>query len=76
MTIDLVCVTCGHPMAAHNLGTCPNGGRASEGFILMDSHALDDVPPARRALERARLAQARHDRRMDVQLPLSSDGAF
>ncbi len=30
----------------------------------------------RRALERARLAQQQHDRRVDVQLGLSSDGAF
>lgn len=74
--IDIVCIGCGHAKAAHNLGTgCADGGR-SPGFMLMDTHALDKVPPARRALERARLAQMRHERRVDVQLGLSSDGAF
>ncbi len=99
--IDLVCIRCGFPQAAHNLGRrcptvsclCTNGveriesrdGHYAEreciacqspGFMLMDSHALEDVPPARRALERARIAQMKHDRRVDVQLGLSSDGAF
>ncbi len=76
--IDLVCVDCGYPLAAHNMGRwCPVPGlgeiRAS---VLIDSHALDDVPPARRALERTRLAQMKHDRRVDVQLGLSTDAAF
>jgi hypothetical protein len=62
-------------MAAHTLSNCPNQ-QVSEGFILMDSHALDDTPPARRALERARLAQERYERRIDVQLSLSSVRAF
>lgn len=75
MTIDLYCVSCGSVMAAHTLGNCPNQ-QISEGFILLDSHALDDTPPARRALERARLAQERHDHRLDVQLSLSSVRAF
>ncbi len=74
--IDLVCIRCGFPQAAHGLGRTCNDGAISPGFILMDSHALDDVPPAMRALHRARLAQMEHDRRVDVQLGLSSDGAF
>jgi hypothetical protein len=77
VSIDLVCIRCGFPQAAHTFGYCPEAGFIrSPGFVLMDSHALDDMPPARRALERARLAQQQHDRRVDVQLGLSSDGAF
>ncbi len=84
MTISLVCVRCGHDMAEHRwnydaergLYHCPDGGLCDGGAMLLDSHALDDVPPAMRALERARLAQQAHDRRMDVQLRLSSDGAL
>jgi len=73
MSIDMICVACGYPCSAH----AATFGRACgpDGFLLLDSHSLDDVPPARRALERARLAQEKHDRRMDVQLRLSSDGA-
>jgi hypothetical protein len=73
MSIDMICVACGRPRSAHaNTFGRPCG---HQGFILLDSHALDDVPPARRALERARLAQEQHDRRIDVQLRLSSDRA-
>ncbi len=76
MTISVVCIACGREIAEHafTFGRCTDGQR--HGSMLIDSHALDDVPPAMRALHRARLAQARHDRRMDVQLPLSRDGAF
>ncbi len=75
MSIDLICVYCGLPRASH-MATLGRPCDRRTGFILLDSHALDDVPPAGRALERARLAQQQHDRRMDVQLGLSSDGAF
>jgi hypothetical protein len=75
VTISLVCVSCGADLAAHTLGNCPNQ-QISEGFILIDSHALDDIPPARRALERARLAQEAYDQWVDVQLSLSSVRAF
>jgi hypothetical protein len=68
VSIDMICVHCGRPASAHQ-------GRfgqscTPDGFLLLDSHALDDIPPARRALERARLAQELHDRRVDVQLRL------
>lgn len=74
--IGIFCIGCGREIAEHafTFGRCIDG--RYHGSILMDMHALDDVPPARRALERARLAQQQHDRRMDVQLSLSSDGAF
>lgn len=52
--IDLVCVGCGRPRSAHASRFGRPCGPA--GFILLDSHALDDVPPAKRADERARLA--------------------
>ena len=76
MTINVVCVRCGAEIAEHasTFGRCTDGER--HGSMLLDSHALDEIPPAMRALERARLAQMQHDRRMDVQLGLSSDGAF
>ncbi len=85
MTIRLVCVRCGREMSEHagnwvreaKTYRCPDGGLMDGGAMLIDSHALDDIPPARRALERARLAQMRHDERVDVQLGLevSRDGA-
>lgn len=82
--IRLVCVRCGHEINTH-AGTfdtasrryrCADGELADRGAMLLDSHALDDVPPAMRALERARLAQMKHERRVDVQLGLSCDEAF
>ncbi len=86
MTIKLVCIRCGEEMGPAHAGAwdrearryrCPDGGLSDQGAMLIDSHALDDVPPARRALERARLAQMKHDERVDVQLGLevSRDGA-
>lgn len=84
MTTRLVCVRCGREMSEHagnwdreaKTYRCPDGDLMDGGAILLDSHALDDVPPAMRALHRARLAQAKHDRRIDVQLPFSKSGAF
>lgn len=56
MTIDLICERCGYPQAAHNLGSLCADGVGSPGFKLMCSHALDEVPPARRFLPLSRRA--------------------